>query len=277
MKKHPVTPNTPVLSLAAALGLAASAIAGTAPAPTAGTSAPVDDAGSPLLNAARPCICLGADTGLVSNEDPFSASLAFSYDTTFFCRGMDMGDNVWSAWVTADVRVVENLTWTVTTRYLDVDETDFRELHMYTGLFYRMGIVSFGPSFRWYHNFEGGMMENAYDLGLQTLVNAGPIDITGGYFYETESQGHFFEVGVSSRIPITDRFSLVPAVEIGYTDGWMMPIKGWNHVGLRLAAPVRVIGELTVTPWIGGNLPLEALDGGQDNELVGGVSLSIRM
>ena len=276
MTRHLVTPDHRILSLAAALGMATAAIAGTAPAPA--PSAPVDDAGSPLLNAARPCICLGADnTSVTSAEDPFTASLAFSYDTTFFCRGMDMGDDVWSAWLNADVRVMENLTWTVTSRYLDVDETNFRELHMYTGLFYRAGIVSFGPSFRWYHNFEGGMMENAYDLGFQTLVNAGPIDITAGYFYETESEGHFFEVGLSSRIPITDRFSLVPAVEIGYTDGWMMPIKGWNHVGLRLAAPIRVIGELTVTPWIGGNLPLEALDGGQDDELVGGVSLSIRM
>jgi hypothetical protein len=165
----------------------------------------------------------------------------------------------------------------VTGRYLDVDATNFRELHMYTGLFYRIGIVSFGPSLRWYHNFEGGMIENAYDLGFQTLVNAGPIDVTAGYFYETESKGHFFEVGLSSRFSLTDRITLVPAVEIGYTDGWMMPIKGWNHVGLRLAAPIKVVGELTVTPWIGGNLPLEALDGGQDDELVGGVSLSIRM
>lgn len=270
------TPTSHALSLAAALALASQAFAGT-PGPTATTTAPAEDTTSPLFNQPHPCICLGGPVGASSADDPFSASIAFSWDSTFFCRGMDMGDNVWSAWLNADVQVVENLTWTMTGRYLDVYETDFREMHLYTGLFYRIGQVSFGPSFRWYHNFEGGMMENAYDLGFQTLVNIGPVDFTAGYYYETESQGHFVEMAVSMPIKVTDRLSVVPAVEVGYTDGWMMPIKGWNHVGLRLGAPFKVIGDLTLTPYIGGNLPLEALDDMQDNEFVGGVNLSIRM
>jgi hypothetical protein len=108
MIRHSDTSARRILSLTAALGMATAAMAGTAPAPA--IPAPAEDAGSPLLNTSRPCICLGADTGVTSAEDPLSASLTFSYDTTFFCRGMDMGDDVWSAWLNADVRIMENLT-----------------------------------------------------------------------------------------------------------------------------------------------------------------------
>ena len=265
--------NLTARTLPAILSLCASPLIAGPQAPATSASTPVTaDAPAP---GGRPCICQGADSSV--GDAPFSGSVRLSYDSAFFCRGMDMGDNVLSGWLDLNVRLTDDLVWATTARYLDVEETDFRESHLYTGLFYRVGQVSFGPSFRWYHNFEGGMMEDAYDIGLQTLVNAGPLDITAGYFYETESEGHFWEVGVSSTIKVHDRVSLVPAAEIGYTDGWMMPpLQGWNHVALRLSAVVSLAENVTLTPWIGANLPLEALDDGQDDKLVGGVSLALR-
>jgi hypothetical protein len=189
---------------------------------------------------------------------------------------MDMGDNLWSGTITLDAKISDSLVWTATGRYLNVDETNFEETQLYTGLFYKIGALSIGPSFRWYHNINGGMMENSYDLGIQALVKVGPLNINGGYYYETESEGHYWELGVSAPIKITDRFSLVPSVEISYTDGWMMPmLTGWNTVSPRLSAPIMLTKQLTLTPWIGANLPLEALDMHQDNKLVGGVSLSV--
>ena len=248
---------------------AAFASAGTLSAPASvAAQAPAEFLGAP-----RPCLCLGSYTG--STEAPFSVNLTAGYDSTFFCRGMDMGDDLWSATATVDWNINENLVWTVSNRYLNVDETNFEENHLYTGLFYKAGILSIGPSFRWYHNFNGGMMEDAYDLGLQAVVKAGPVNISGGYYYETETEGQYFEMGLAAPIRITDRFSLVPAAEISYTDGWMMPgMKGWNTVTLRLSAPIKLTNVLTLIPWVGANLPLEALDAHQDDKFVGGVALS---
>ena len=247
---------------------AAFASAGTLSAPASvAAQAPAEFLGAP-----RPCLCQGSYAG---SSAPFSVNLTAGYDSTFFCRGMDMGDDLWSATATVDWNINENLVWTVSNRYLNVDETNFEENHLYTGLFYKVGILSIGPSFRWYHNFTGGMLQDAYDLGLQTVVKAGPVNVSGGYYYETETEGHYFELGLAAPIRITDRFSLVPAAEISYTDGWMMPgMEGWNTVSLRLSAPIKLTNVLTLIPWIGANLPLEALDAHQDDKFVGGVALS---
>jgi hypothetical protein len=256
-----------IIMLAPAAVMAGTASGGKAPAVT-------PPANETTERNPHPCMCLGAHQGGDSSER-FSGSVSLGYDSTFFCRGMDMGDDMFSAGLNIDVALTDTLTFTASTRYLTVDETNFDELHTYAGLFARVGIVSFGPSFRWYHNFEGGMVENAYDLGFQALANVGPVDFHAGYFYETESEGHFVELGVSSTFKVHEKFSLRPAVEIGYTDGWMMPIQGWNQVTLRLDAPIQLIDSLVLTPWIGANVPLEALDG-QDNKLVGGVSLALK-
>ena len=217
-------------------------------------------------------MCLGTHMG---DSAPFHVNLIAGYESTFFCRGMDMGDNLWSGAATVDWNLTDAFTWTTTYRYLNVDETAFEESHLYTGAFWRIGSLSIGPSFRWYHNFNNGMIENAYDVGIQALFKAGPVYLSGGAYYETETEGYYYELGVSSVISVTSRLSLVPAVEVSYTDGWMMPgMRGFNHVGLRLSAPFMVTDSVRIVPWIGGNLPLEALDAHQDDRLVGGAYVS---
>ena len=243
----------------------------------AGTSVPTSSTEAAATislesGAPRPCLCLGAHAG---SAEPFSVNVTAGYDSTFFCRGMDMGDDLWSATATLDWNINQSLVWTISNRYLNVGETGFEENHLYTGLFYKAGALTIGPSARWYHNFQGGMLEDAYDLGLQAVCRVGPVNISGGYYYETETEGHYFELGASAPIKITDRFSLVPAAEISYTDGWMMPMaKGWNTVSLRLSAPLKLTENVSLIPWVGANLPLEALEMHQNNKFAGGIALS---
>jgi hypothetical protein len=73
-----------------------------------------------------------------------------------------------------------------------------------------------------------------------------------------------------------DMLSLVPSAEISYTDGWLNPaLSGLNVLSLRLAAPITVSKNVSVVPYIGLQVPLEALKAAQDDKLVGGVSLSV--
>ena len=68
----------------------------------------------------------------------------------------------------------------------------------------------------------------------------------------------------------------MPAAQISYTDGWLMPmLQGFNVVDLRLSAPIQITGQVTLTPYIGAVFPLEALEEAHDNKLTGGVSLSV--
>ena len=56
---------------------------------------------------------------------------------------------------------------------------------------------------------------------------------------------------------------------------WMMPMaKGWNTVSLRLSAPLILTENVSLIPWVGANLPLEALEMHQNNKFAGGIALS---
>jgi hypothetical protein len=235
-----------------------------------GASAPASISDGRAL---RPCLCHNAFAG---SEAPFTFNVTGNYDSSYFCRGMDIGDNLFAVTATADLKLSDSLTWTASFRYMDVTDADFTELNGYTGLFYTTGDLTIGPSFRWYQFRPGGGEMNAYDLGLQALYKAGPADITAGYYYETESEGSYLELGVSSTFKITEQVSLVPSAEVSYTDGWVNPaLSGMNAFNLRLAAPVRVSKNVSVVPYIGFQIPLEALEEAQNDKLFGGVSLSV--
>jgi hypothetical protein len=72
------------------------------------------------------------------------------------------------------------------------------------------------------------------------------------------------------------RARLVPSAQISYTDGWLMPhLSGLNVIDLRLYAPVEVVEHVHITPFIGGIIPLEAIEEAQDEQLIGGVPVSL--
>jgi hypothetical protein len=252
-----------VLSL---LSLVASAQAGT----TTTVSAPVEPLsydGRPL----RPCLCHASYSG---EDKPFAINLTANYDSTYFCRGMQVGNDYVGGTLTMDAKLGSNWRWTGSVRYMDLQQTDFSELNLYTGFYYTIGNLTVGPSFRWYRFMPGGAEVDAYDIGVQALYKAGPIDIGGGYYYETESEGSYGELSVSSTIKINDRFALVPSAEISYTDGWLNPaLQGWNALALRLSAPIKATDKLTFVPYVGAQFPLEAL-AVQKDRFVGGISIS---
>jgi hypothetical protein len=242
-----------------------------------GAAAPLADPAIAGSETPRPCMCLGAHAGPGAGAaEAVSFNVSLGYDSSYFCRGLDAGDDVFSGNVTVDVTVAPNLVWTMTERYLYVDETEFEENQLYTGLFYNVGALSFGLSVRWYHNEQGAPFRDYYDLGFQALVKLGLVNLYGGYYYETESEGHFFEVGAAATFKLSERLSLVPAAEVSYTDGWLAGpgVQGWNIVNLRLSMPVKLTENFSFVPYVGAALPLEALKDMQDNRFIWGASLS---
>ncbi len=235
--------------------------------------------------------------------------LSVGYDSKFLCRGMEMGDDLIWTRLNGAIPLAEGLTLGLGAWYGNSTDNGLQELDGLVNLQYDLNpVVTLGLNFKWYHYFDHGdsgmdmgmgsmgmgmhdmgmgmmehdmgmgmmpMAKNYYDLGPSVTLHLGPIDLTSSYTYEFESEGHYFEVVASSEIKINDRFSLVPAVSVAYTKDWMVEGEGWNNVGLRLDAPIKVTDRVTLSPFIAANLPLEALDAHQDNVLFGGASLRV--
>ena len=266
--------KTPVLSIALLLAATSSLLAGVSSIPSTTAAGPVSSATSTVGDMIRPCLCHGAFAGAANK--PLAFNLTVGYDSSYFCRGLEIGDDLVHATATVDYRPAEWVTLTSSFRYQDVTDADFSEIQAYAGVFFNVGNLSIGPSFRYYQFRPDGGEMDAYDLGIQALYKLGPVNLTGGYFYETESEGSYYEFGVSTVIPVHERVSLVPSAQISYTDGWLMPmLDGLNIVDLRLSVPIKVTEHVHLTPYIGGIFPLEALKDAQENKLVGGISLSI--
>ncbi|MDA0814679.1 MAG: hypothetical protein O3C21_20070, partial [Verrucomicrobia bacterium] len=223
----------------------------------------------------RPCLCHGAYAGSESDE-PFSLNLTTGYDSSYICRGLDVGDDVFHITGTVDYRLTDNILWSASALYRDVTDVDFEEFNLYTGLFFTFGDLTIGPTFRWWNLRPDGGEVDAYDLGIQALYKLGPIDLTTGYYYETELEGNYFEFGVSSSIKLHERVSLVPSAQISYTDGWLMPhLQGLNYVDLRASLPIAIAKNVKLAPYIGTAIMLDALQDAQDDKLIGGIALSI--
>jgi hypothetical protein len=131
--------------------------------------------------------------------------------------------------------------------------------------------------FTWYHYFDGASLDNQYEPFITLSTNGLPVDAYVSYYYETEVAGSYFEAGVSKTIALSDKVSLVPAVNVGYNDGLTTSQSGWSHVGVRLGLPIALSKNVTLLPYVAGNFALDATkDQFPENSLfLGGASINV--
>ena len=113
-------------------------------------------------------------------------------------------------------------------------------------------------------------------------VFASPVDklaLSGGAFYEFESEQWYFQVDANYTVTVNDMISLVPGATLSYVDidsPEYFTANGFHHSSIYLKAPIKVAANVTLTPYIAVNIPLGDLeDEGQDERVYGGASLSV--
>jgi hypothetical protein len=224
-------------------------------------------------------------------ESDLGFTLSAGYDSKYIFRGLDLGDNWvttsldWSLPLTSALRLETGASYGVSAddSFLGVDGLSYQRLELNAGLVFDLGPVDLGVGYRWYNHQGDGdiLLEDGHEVGLTLAAKAGPLNIGVGGYYDFAIDGWFFELGVNSEIKLTDRISLVPGASIGYGVDYNYHVEGasgidgFSHVGLSLALPIKLTKSATLTPYIAGNLPIDELDG-LDNQLFGGASISVK-
>ena len=224
-------------------------------------------------------------------EELLGFTLSAGYDTKYIFRGLDLADNWittsldWTLPLTSTVRLDSGASYGVSAddSFLGVDGASYQRLELNTGIVADLGAAELGLGYRWYsHQGDGDIfLEDGHEVGLTLASKAGPLNVGVGAYYDFAIEGWFFELGVNSEIKINDTISLVPGANLGYGSSYNYHVEGANgidgfsHVGLSLALPIKLTKTATLTPYIAGNLPIDELDG-EDNQLFGGVSLSVK-
>jgi hypothetical protein len=259
----------------ASLALGTAALAGTSAATGKGTVAP---APAPAAS-------------------PFSGSVTLGYDSSYITRGLNYGDNFINGAVDLNYALSDKLTLNLNAWYgvlaedsqLSVPNTSYNELDLYGALLYNAGPVTLGPTVKWFKYHNGGELavgiDEQLEFGLVAMTKVAMFDVTASGAYDIEAETWYFDLTASTSIKLTENISLVPGACVGYGDFYNLgAINDFNHVGVFLKLPIALTDTVTLTPYVAGNFPLEAVDvigaavptASLDNEIFGGVSLNVK-
>lgn len=244
------------------LALAASAFAGTTVATGKGPVTPPAPA---------------ASTGLF---DSVGATVDVGYDTHYFYRGFLLSEqNVWSQ-LALSVPLASNLSLGLSSWYTSSTESNYDELDLRADLNYDAGFAKLSLGFTHYEFFDGSAgngngIKGAEEVGFTVAKALGPVNAGVGYYYDFETEGSYIELGVDAPIAVTDHFSVVPAALISYGDEYYSTDSDFQNLKLSLSFPVKLTATATLTPYVAGNIALSTTEAFTDDEIYGGVKLSV--
>lgn len=220
-------------------------------------------------------------------EEPLGFTATIGYDSHYIFRGVKFAENLVSAAVDGTIPLTDVLSVNLGAWYgTSADDSgrfgqggSFHELDLYGAVLADLGPVTVGAKYTAYlydgESTDNGAVNDINEVGLFLTTTVGPLDVLAGAYYDDETDGFYFETGVSHTFAVTDRISLVPAVLVSYGDQYY-GVSGFNHVKVGISAPIKLTSTATLTPYVAGNLPIDALDDlGEDDEIYGGISLSV--
>ncbi len=220
-------------------------------------------------------------------EEPLGFTASIGYDSHYYFRGFLFAENLVTAAVDGTIPLNDMLSLNLSAWYgSSADDSgtynfggSFHELRLHGAVLADLGPVTVGAEYTRYF-YDGsstdfGALEDVNEVGIIIATTLGPVDVTGGAFYDDATDGFYFEVGVSHSWAVTDRISLVPAALISLGSDYY-GVDGFNHVKVGLSAPIKLTKTATLTPYIAGNIRIEDVDDiGAEDGVYGGVSLSV--
>lgn len=218
-------------------------------------------------------------TGGGSLFDEVGAEISLGYDTDYIFRGVNFGDHLISGAINLDVPLSDMVGLSLGSWYGSLAESPYDELDLLAGLTFDLGAVELGIGATWYYFPDTpsvGVDGDAFELGASLGTSVGPVDLTVAYFYDFETEGSYIEAGASTSFEVNEWLSIEPYAAVAYNVDYYIDGDGWNHIALGLAFPISLTDTATLKPYVAGNLPLDVIeDTGADDEVVGGVSLSV--
>ncbi len=241
---------------------------------------------------------------IAPSSDPWMSVSAFAgYETQYYFRGLWFSNNNFSGGATLTAPVNEKLTFAAGALYTESVHTDvttgsldYSEMDIFASLSYKTDFATFilaATHYQFFDTFSGSVGNASYglndtgvtdatDFSLSMVKSFGNFNYTLTAVYDVRIDAAYFETGLDYTYAVTDKFSLVPVVQLGYGHNYYTVNpgdQGFTHVRTAITAPYKVTDSLTVIPMAAVNTSLEARDAqnraDQDRgEIYGGISVS---
>jgi hypothetical protein len=263
------------------------------------------------------------DTGKCPVECCSDLGLTFStgYDSAYYFRGLWFSNNnTWSS-LTYNKAINDKWSFALGTYYTSSQNTDlagfgdleYSELDAFTSVTYDAGFATFAlgfTHFQFFDTFSGSINGNTFgipgmrdsqirdssEVSLTMTIPLGDnASIYALYANDVRIGGQYAEMGGSYTFAVSDCFSIIPSVQVGYNvdnyftyfpaanaNGVAFPQSGWNHIRPMITAPYKINECMTLVPYVAANLSLEARElingpfpGPGENDFYGGVSFNV--
>jgi len=197
-------------------------------------------------------------------------TLSTGYDTDYYFRGANLGGNpVWTG-LDLEIPLTDNGValglgaWYInpTDGFISQDELD-----LYASIAADLGAVSVGLSYTAYIYPNAGGDTN--ELGLTVGTSLGPVDVGIGYHYDLDLETNYIEASVGTSYELTDSLS----VSLGATVGFLE--EDYAHTTVVASLPIVISDNAVLEPYIAGVFTGDDVFESSDNEVFGGISLSV--
>ena len=230
-------------------------------------------AGCALLLAVSPAIAGDHASGVDSGE-PFSlgADVTLGYDTDYVFRGANLADDLLTTTLNLNtISLGDGIDLDLGAWYATTYEAGYTELNLFGGVSVDLGDASLSAGLTYYDIPGGDTIVEPY-VGIGTAL-AG-LDVSLGYAYDADDDSAYIALGAGKSLELSDDITIDVSASLNYADDYY-GTDGFNNIDLRLGLPIAV-GDATLTPYVAGSIAIDGgEDAGLDDEVYGGVSLSV--
>lgn len=208
---------------------------------------------------------------------PFTGSVSFGWESDYIFRGVKLGEQAPWAAAAINLPLATDVSLDLGTWYLNSTKNavNYDELDVYAFLNFPLWIFKASVGGTWYDYPEGffadsngeGAIKLAYDVG--TLFT-----LTGFAAYDFVGDGWYLELAANKTIPLTDCLDLGLGAGISDVEHYF-GLDGWNNAFARASLIYHLTKTASLTGYLGGDFPLDAIDATEVNRLHGGASLTV--
>ncbi len=219
---------------------------------------------------------------VVEEPSELGVTVAVGYNTSYIFRGVNYGDNQVTTRIDYDI---PDVPLAIGAWY--GNPTDGRgqnrlgrdELDLYATLSHSFGSVDawLGYTAYLYPESGGGRLgkNSTNEIGTGIGTAAGPIDLALNAYYDLDIEGWYFDVSAGHSFVLCDVASLELSAGISYQVDYNSAGSDFNSILLVAAIPIKLTNTATLRPYVAGNFALDAVKARQDDQIFGGISLSV--
>ena len=220
-----------------------------------------------------------APSGKAIVEEPaeLGVSVAAGYNSHYIFRGVNTGENQITTQIDYDIPGIPlavGAWYGNPTTGSGVNPNHYDELNLYAKINHSFGAVEAWLGYTAYIYPESGV-DSTNEVGTGVGGSLGPIDLALGVYYDFDIAGWYMDLTAGHSFTLCDFASLDLAAGISYQIDYNTGGSEWNSILLKASIPIVLNDHATLTPYLAGNFALDAINGFQDDEILGGISLAV--